>query len=211
MNNIFQEIDYIFEKSCSEKDIDNVKKLYDKIKDHYNVNIATYAFREAVFNNQIEIAKWLLTLDIPPDVYHASKIFIRDACNCGNLDMAKLIYNYKDYHIFGIYEILFRSACLNGHLDIVKWLYSLDRKPKLEEYWIDELFSLTCIGDNLDVLKWLYSLEYRPDLEYDNDAAFRYAVENKQIEVAKWLTTLCDNYSIEIEDNKIKSFRIDQH
>jgi hypothetical protein len=48
-------------------------------------------------------------------------------------------------------------------------------------------------------------------LEYDDNAAFRYAIENKHIEVAKWLTTLCKNYSIEIENNKIKSFKIDQH
>jgi hypothetical protein len=49
----------------------------------------------------------------------------------------------------------------------------------------------TCINGNLEVLK-LLCLEYKPDLEYNDDAAFRYAIENKQFE---------------IENNKIKLFR----
>ena len=205
---------YIFVLACGEENIDDIKKLYNDIKDHYNNKIATDAFREAVFSNKIEIANWILTLEIKPDIIHASNVFIRNACCEGNLDMAKLIYRNclnNNNSIFGVYETLIELACFNGHLDVVKWLMTLDDKPKLEEYWIDQLFGYTCIGGNLDILKWLYNLEYKPYLEYDNDAAFRFAIENNHIEVAKWLVALCKNYSIEIEDNKIKSFRIDQY
>ena len=72
---------------------------------------------------------------------------------------------------------------------------------------MDSPFIKACNEGNLEEAINIYNKD-KPNIHADNDFAFRTACDNGNINIANWLTTICDDYYIEIEDGKIKSWKI---
>jgi len=114
----------------------------------------------------------------------------------------------------------FELTCENGHLEIAKWFYYNVRSNIIR---IIEGYLMACINGHLEVAKWLY-FEEKLNIPTLNDTIFMstytarimiiikdrgFVKEIKRnIELVKWLTTICDNYYVEIEDEKIISCKI---
>jgi hypothetical protein len=62
------------------------------------------------------------------------------------------------------------------------------------------------------VAKWLIEISKENgeiiNIHAENDFAFRRSCESNNMEIAKWLCNLCDEYYIKIENNKIVKYRI---
>jgi hypothetical protein len=52
------------------------------------------------------------------------------------------------------------------------------------------------------------TLDDKPNIHANDDEAFRTACSGGYLNIAQWLSSIYDNYYIEIEDNKIKSWKI---
>ena len=100
---------------------------------------------------------------------------------------------------------MFLIACENGHFYDAEWLYSLgniDIHAK-NEY----AFRKSCQNGHLDVAKWLYFLG-NIYIHANNDEAFRSSCKNKHIEVAIWLASICDEYFVVVDNNRIMEWKI---
>jgi hypothetical protein len=76
-------------------------------------------------------------------------------------------------------EYAFRMSCFKGKIEIAKWLMKISK-------------------ENGEVI----------NIHAENKHAFILSCRYGYIEVAKWLCSLCDEYYIEIENNKIVKYGI---
>jgi len=103
-------------------------------------------------------------------------------------------------------RFLFFDSCIKkNNLNTVKFLYY---NNKIDIHY-DNDFAFRCavMNNNLDVAKWIFSLG-GINVHCENDQAFNWACSMNHLEMAKWLVTVCDAYYIEIENDKIKSYKI---
>jgi hypothetical protein len=76
----------------------------------------------------------------------------------------------------------------------------------------EEAFRLCCENGEIEIAKWLIEFSKENgemiNIHAENEYAFRESCESNDMEVAKWLCSLCDEYYIEIENNKIVKYGI---
>jgi hypothetical protein len=74
----------------------------------------------------------------------------------------------------------------------------------------EEAFRKSCKYERLEIAKWLYKISKENgeiiNIHANNEEAFRKSCKYGRLEIAKWLCSLCDEYYIEIEDNKILKY-----
>ena len=160
-------------------------------------------FRLACQNGSLETAQWLWQL-CPCINIHAKKEYaFRLACTEGYIETARWLWQLnRNIDIHAKDEYAFRLACEEGHIETAQWLWQLDQNINIHvgnEY----AFKLACKEGHLEIAKWLWQLDQDIDIHTENDSAFRSACNKGRIDVAQWLSTLCHNYHVEIDDNKI--------
>ena len=178
-------------------------------------------FVDSCTYGHLDLAKYFYQLGVqlntPVNIHGWSNsdetIFIH-CCRRGYLDIAKWIYQLgKDtnspIYIYKGYGCAFRNACFYNHLDVVKWFCN---DPEMHrgidfEHNGEAVFTDACVNGNLELAKLLYdfgSIDIRKlDIHYNDDEAFRLACSKNQIEVVKWLCSICKRYSYEIQNDKI--------
>jgi ankyrin repeat protein len=131
------------------------------------------------------------------------------ACNNGNLVLAKWLLEINPLINISVdNNSVFYYACISGNLEIAKWLISIN--PNIDISYDNEfVFCSVCENGQLDVAKWL--LEIKPDIDITicNEYPFFSAIENMRLNVVEWFTTLNKKYIVEMNNNKIISFSID--
>ena len=130
-----------------------------------------------------------------------------DLCEKGDLNELKTYYEENEnvnIYIHANNDYAFRESCSEGRIDVAKWLYSLS---DVNDDAYDIAFKWCCRCDQLEVAKWLYSLNYI-NVHAEDDCAFRWSYYYGKIEVAIWLTEICSDYELIIENNQIKSYKI---
>jgi len=105
---------------------------------------------------------------------------------------------------------LFILLCYYGYIETLKWLYT---KEEINIHAEDEyLFRLSCRGGKFQIAKWLFEISKKNgemiNIHLRNEDAFKWSCKFDQIEVAKWLCSLCDEYYVEIKNNKIVKYGI---
>jgi hypothetical protein len=189
----------------------------------------SYPFRKACKNGHLETAKILLEIHNnylnEKDIYKHMLIDFhiknnsgfRKACRNGHLDVAMWLYSLDDKpNIHQENDFAFREACKNGHINVAQWLYSLDDKPNIHQendFAFREACKGACDEKHINVAQWLLSLDDKPNFRINNDDVFRYLCSNHintniKIKFLQLLCTLCDDYSIVIKNNRIKSWKI---
>ena len=107
-------------------------------------------------------------------------------------------------------EYAFARSCTIGHLEMVGWFYDLGlqlNSPINIHADVEFAFRGSCRFGHFEVAKWLYDLSLQLNspinIHADNEFAFRWSCGNEHLEVAKWLCSLCDKYSIKIDNGEI--------
>jgi hypothetical protein len=193
------------------------------------------AFLISCQSGNLEIVKYLNSHGIKPNNYDNAFI---NACQSGNLEIVKYLnsqrikpINYNDafmktsgdknieirkwlLSIDNTIDIHFKddqcffNACYNGQLDEAIWLLSLDKFDirknddsifknvcrKQKEYQLDiEYLSKSNSGSKIDRHLYLCTIDF---FNFDN------------LKLIKWLTTICDNYEIQIKNGKLENWII---
>ena len=176
------------------------------------------AFKSACYNGNLEIAKILYNEDDNLDINyisHGEHIF-ECVCRSGNLEIAKWLYSL-DNKINIDYKEAFKNASKSGNIEILKWVYFLDNNYDIHDISY-AIFHDALLYGNLDIAKWIYSLDNKLDIRKGDDFMFKkfansdYGILSHfgcdQIGTLEYLISLCDDYTIEIEDYGIKSWNI---
>jgi hypothetical protein len=167
-----------------------------------------------------DVYKCLLTSKIfhimlPRQLYHIIQPFWYDCIIKGSLLTCMKIYQLsidvkQSLNIHKDNDFAFRESCKNGYLEVVKWLYDvgLQLNSPINIHEDEErAFRWSCWCGHLEVSKWLYDLSLQLNspinIHVIGEHAFRWSCMNGYLEVAKWLCSLCDKYSIKIDNGKI--------
>jgi len=121
-------------------------------------------------------------------------------CNKNNIEFKKI--PWINYYINNNWsQNIFISLCNYGYLKTAKWFFN---NSDINIHMCNEsAFIYSCKNGYLKIAKWLFNIE-NINIHMDKDFAFILSCLNNHLKVAEWLCSLCDDYSIEIENGKIK-------
>lgn len=142
-------------------------------------------------------------------------------CKKGHIDMAKWLYDVSlskpetriDININS--EFAFRVSCKYGHKEIAEWLYNLSKingNTKIDIHKRSNYaFKKSCENGHKEIAEWLYNLSQidgntKINIRENSDEMFKISCSNGHKEIAIWLASLCSDYELKIENNKIVSF-----
>ncbi len=202
--NIFDNKNYPFYFACKFNHLDIAQWIYSLGPEKINLQTANTAFVTACNNGNLEFAQWVKS--IQPDL----EIIFN--CNEVKDESDNEVENENEYdnHIS-----IFVIACSSGNYELVKWLFEIRPNEKLSEETAIDAFIHACHHGSLEIAKLI--LEKKPDLNFraDNDYVFKNTWlqfcddVDGCLEVAKWLATLCSEYTI-IEEGEYINCKINK-
>jgi len=125
-------------------------------------------FVDISFNNQLEIAKWLKSINNDVDTCLDDEKPFRNCCSKGYLEYAKWLLEIRPgldiyYNKFEAFTV----ACNNNHLDVAKWLLELYYirieyiKFDFNEY-LNQILHLSILSNSINIVIWLVdSFEFK--------------------------------------------------
>jgi hypothetical protein len=199
-------------KNSNYRDIDNLCIQY-KEKDLKNILIYCFILICTKTGNQ-DFAKHIIykggesvlcyIFDKEENIFKYFKMAIDN----NNLDIANwLNFNIKNNEdLKCAYRSLFFNSCTKkNNLKTVQFLYY---NNNIDIHYDDDYaFRCAVMNNNLDIARWLFSIG-GVNVHCENDQAFKWSCSMNDLEMAKWLVTVCDDYYVEIEDEKIKLYKI---
>lgn len=108
-------------------DLEISKHLFNRIKP--NFDDIERAFRWSCSYGNIDIAKWLYSLD-NVDIHADYDFTFIWSCRNNHLDVAKWLYSLDNFCTWVI-DDAFNESCDNGHLDVTEWLCSLQSRYRI--------------------------------------------------------------------------------
>lgn len=106
--------------------------------------------------------------------------FFLNACVCGNLEVAKILFKveFLKHH----YEYIIEHCCINGHINILEWLFSMHTDHKNINNW----FQLAAIHGKVSIMAFLNSsIHERHKIDMHN--ALMLSSENRQYDAIKFI------------------------
>ncbi len=123
----------LLKAAVNDGNVEEVKNLINRnvVIDAYNGEIVWTFSPNNNTVKKMEILKILLDNGLGPS--SGKNYLFQIACSSGNLDMLKLLYNYKPiYYSDGIYDNFLRTAARHLHLDVMEFL--LIKRPEYKLY-----------------------------------------------------------------------------
>jgi hypothetical protein len=180
---------------------------------HHSLRTNTINLRKLVNDKNIDLFEKIRMNGLIRDIQG----LFQKACEDGHLQFAKWLWaNYNnviDVHADEENAFCYLCGCGNINndqkMEFVEWLWSISNGT-IDLHIDDEFFfKIACSDGNSELIKWLWDKTNGTiDITADNDSAFYASCLYKHINVAKWLSSLCSNYILIIEDDKIKKWYI---
>ena len=119
-----------------------------------DIEISDKLFQKCCYNGQIEMSKWLLSVNPTIDVSSDNEFAFRKACSSGHLELAQWLLSVKPtINISANTDEAFREACLFGRLDVVKWLISM---KEMDEKVNRRGFDAAYVMEQAEIMKLYY-------------------------------------------------------
>lgn len=217
-----------FDTACSKGYILRAKLI--SLLGFLNSNNIFGAYISACMNNHVNIVEWLHSLNIIDkkmrtdmfarmcanrrnreiinliyntgvDITYDNNTAFRNACVCGNLEVAKWLHSVGGDAVHTIDNKIFDELALYNRFEVAKWLYSFGN---IDSNTIQRNFIVLCQGQtdniNMELIKWIYSLGV--DIHANDDMAFNSACRHMNVDLAKWLYSLggIDIYKVRVTD-----------
>jgi hypothetical protein len=168
-------------------------------------------FQLACTSGNFEIVKWLWeTSNKTINIYAKYEFAFRTACiNC-HLDIVKFLWEISNKKINLHYEnnYIFRLVCAGGKFEIVEWLLNISKESIIISLNDTNFFEFCCINNNPDVVILLLQIAKENNINYNINDIFSQICHNNYIKVANMLCSINTDFSIVLDDNKIKSYKI---
>lgn len=197
----------VLKKYCINGDLKNIQEYPNII----NNTILLELFIFCCNNNQLEILKWIYSLNIINIDYLLKQIFeicckkyyleiiiwlhsIKKIKYCDSIfELAcdnksyKIIKWINDNFVIRNYNSVFNYYC-TCNLEIAKFLYNLDETKCFIEN-IDKVFQDHLYDNNLEFVKWIYSFNKINIHDCDN-ICMKICCTNDDLEICKWLYSI---------------------
>jgi len=122
----------LFIDACMRGNLQEAKCIFYKYKLNIHIN-NDEAFRYACNSGNINIAKWLYSLEDKPNIHANDDEVFRYACYTGNINIAQWLYELEDKpNIHALCDAAFRIACYYDNISIVNWLVTISN-----EYYVE--------------------------------------------------------------------------
>jgi len=140
------------------------------------------------------------------DIHYNNEYSFVTACKEGHLEIAKWLWDISDHtiNIHVSFNEAFLLCCYNGHESILNFL--LEIEDNIENFndthnlW--EAFYNACQAGHLKIAQTLWNIAHQfIDLRNSQDMIFNTVCLFNKINVAKWLTEICEDYSISVDNN----------
>ncbi len=170
------------------------KIYYDKFQASSQVEL-DQALISACLNDNIDEIKYLLTskdIKLNANIHADEDFLLRTACRSGNLELIKYYLTSPELkehaNIHAKSNNVFNFACYSNQLDILRYILT---SPELKEHANLDIagFANACGEGHLDLVKYLLTsseLSQHIDLYAEDNRGFRWAVNNNQIEIARY-------------------------
>jgi hypothetical protein len=204
--NIYFNNGEIYKVALSINNNDIVNWLFEisNAKIYYNASLKQNIFLNALLNNKLELAKFLVD---QVDIHFSNDIALINSCYFGNLESVKWLMSLDDkpdIHIDS--ESPFMLACQGGRIEIIKWMMTLDDKPNIR-IKDDEAFKNACFDwkPNIEVAKLLVSLCSDYYIKIIGGKIERYEINNRleYLFETKQYNKIIDKLNIKINNNLI--------
>ena len=127
------------------------------------------------------------------------------SCYYGHIKVAQWLHSLGGVNIHVKNDYVFRWSCINGHIKVAQWVHSLGGVNIHTND--DYAFQASCRNGHIKIVQWLHSLG-GVNIHAGDDIAFRYSCSNGHTKIAQWLQTLCEDYHLIINENKIVEYKI---
>lgn len=164
-------------------------------------------FYNAIMNKNLDLVKKNFS-EYQYSISDFDYFLFRQACYSSNLEIVKWIYYTSDENIDirCLNDMPFLLACAGNQFEIVKWLFEVD--PSIIINNRNELGLIhACMHNNIDFVTWLH--DKSDNINYSSlYNTFEYLCKHNFIEIPIYLASKCKDFYIEIDNNKIKNWKI---
>jgi ankyrin repeat protein len=150
-------------------------------------------FEKACENNNIELAKWLLSIGGDKiDILQRDSLIFRESCNQDQFEIVKWLLDIIGDKInASAYYDAFFTCCQSEQLEMAKLLLSVENNKINISVNDDYAFIESCYAGHIEMAKWLLSIEgNKIDISANDNCAFFRSCYAGHIEIAKWLIGL---------------------
>jgi hypothetical protein len=188
---------------CKKGNIIDVQEYY--INNKVNIHACNDdAFLWSCYYGHIKVAQWLHSLG-GVNIHVKNDYVFRWSCINGHIKVAQWVHSLGGVNIHTNDDYAFQASCRNGHIKIVQWLHSLGG---VNIHAGDDIaLRYSCYNGQIKVAQWIHSLG-GVNIHAGDDIAFRYSCSNGHTKIAQWLQTLCEDYHLIVNGNKIVEYKI---
>jgi len=131
------------------------------------------------------------------DINVCNDTCFRKACSNGHIGAVRYLLKISDnIDINAVNNDAFISACLNGKYWVVRYLFSL-QDHNINNDVIFCAFYTCCYTNNLNMVKYfLETPQYNINIRFNYDKCFIMACKSNFVDLAFYLSTYCDDYSV---------------
>ena len=169
-----------FIEACESNDFDKARKFYYHLNTQSQQTALYDALLAAISTGNLKVAIWLYDMDrISPEPILTCRMM----------------------------SCLFSRVGHSSNIDLA--IFLLETGMVDPHYNEENPFRMACFFNQVIMANWMYENIDDIDIRAKNDDAFKLALKHKHVDILKFLILICDSYKVDIIDNNIMGYKID--
>lgn len=169
-----------FIEACQSNNFEKAKKIYYHLNTNAQQTALYNALLAAVSTGNIDVVIWLYDMDR----ISLKPILTYEMMNC-----------------------LFSKVGQTSNIDLA--IFLLETGMVDPHYNEDNPFRTACFFNQVIMAKWMYENIDNINIRAKNDDVFKLGIKHNNTDILKFLILICDSYKIDMIDNIILGYKID--